>query len=78
MIFPLDAAIAKTKQWIETVNKYVIASNDKYYQAYMPYATKEQFETCYSKEKVENMRCLKAQYDPEHRFGNAHTAKYYD
>lgn len=71
-------AIARTKQWIETVNKYVIQEGDIYYQAYMPYATQEQFEACYGKERVEKMRDLKAKYDPQHVFGNAHTAKYFD
>lgn len=73
-----EAEIAKTKQWIENVNQYVITSGDRYYQAYMPYATKEQFEACYGKETVEKMRTLKAEFDPNNRFGNAHTAKYFD
>lgn len=44
----------------------------------MPYATKEQFEKIYGKKRVEKMRQLKAKYDPQNRFGNAHTTKYFD
>jgi FAD/FMN-containing dehydrogenase len=70
--------IAKTKQWIENVNAYLAAGNGVFYQAYMPYATREQFEACYGAQRVEQMRILKQQFDPDHVFGNAHTAKYYD
>lgn len=68
----------RTKNWIEEVNNYLVANGDVYYQAYMPYATREQFEKCYGKERVERMRKLKKRYDPENRFGNAHTVKYFD
>ena len=44
----------------------------------MPYATVEQFETCYGPDRVKEMRRLKSCFDPDHVFGNAHTAKYYD
>ena len=70
--------IARTKQWIKNVNRQVISQGDVYYQAYMPYATQEQFETCYGKERIKKMRELKQKYDPDNRFGNGHTAKYFD
>ena len=70
--------IARTKQWIKNVNRQVISQGDVYYQAYMPYATQEQFETCYGKERIKKMRELKQKYDPKNRFGNGHTAKYFD
>ncbi len=73
-----ERAIAETKQWIEEVNQHLIETGDIYYQAYMPYATQEQFEQCYGKENVAEMRRLKAKYDPDNRFGNAHTKKYFD
>ncbi len=72
------AEIEKTKRWIENVNAYLAAGNGVFYQAYMPYATREQFEACYGAHRVEQMRILKQQFDPNHVFGNAHTAKYYD
>ena len=70
--------IAKTEQWIKEVNQKISRDGDVYYQAYMPYATREQFETCYGKERVEKMRELKRKYDPQGVFGNGHTAKYFD
>lgn len=72
--------IKKTKQWIENVNEYLVAGERKgvFYQAYMPWATREQFEKAYGKETVERLRACKAQFDSKHVFGNAHTAKYYD
>lgn len=70
--------IEKTKNWITAVNQTVIDNGDIYYQAYMPYTTQEQFEKCYGKETIENMRGLKQKYDPNNLFGNAHTAKYFD
>jgi len=70
--------IARTRRWIEKVNRQLIAQGDVYYQAYMPYATQEQFETCYGKERVQKMRDLKQKYDPQNRFGNGHTAKYFE
>lgn len=72
------AEIAKTKKWIENVNAYLAMEKGVFYQAYMPYASVEQFETCYGLERVEEMRRLKRYYDPNCVFGNAHTAKYYD
>ncbi len=73
-----SAEVEKAKRWIETVNAYLAAGNGVFYQAYMPYATREQFEACYGAERVAQMRALKQQFDPDHLFGNAHTAKYYD
>lgn len=70
--------IAHTRGWIEEVNQYLENTGDIFYQAYMPYATREQFENCYGAERVEQMRALKKKYDPENRFGNEHTAKYFD
>jgi len=70
--------IEKTKKWISHINSYLEAENGVFYQAYMPYATKQQFEKCYGKERIEEMRRLKQHFDPENRFGNAHAAKYYD
>lgn len=72
-----EAEILKTKTWIEKVNAYLVENQGIFYQAYMPYASKEQFEACYGKERVEQMRELKAHFDPQSVFGNAHTAKYY-
>jgi FAD/FMN-containing dehydrogenase len=73
-----DAAIQKTKNWIQRVNEYVLREKDVYYQAYMPYTTKEQFVQCYGQERLEQLQEKKRLYDPEHVFGNAHTAKYFD
>jgi decaprenylphospho-beta-D-ribofuranose 2-oxidase len=70
--------IAKTKRWIEEVNAYLVKTQGVFYQAYMPYATAEQFEACYGKEQINQMRQLKRDFDPQNLFGNAHTAKYYD
>lgn len=69
--------IEKTKAWIEKVNKRVIDQGDVYYQAYMPFATREQFETCYGTH-VTKLREMKSKYDPQHVFGNAYTEKYFD
>lgn len=73
-----EKEMARTRQWIENVNAYLAAEGGIFYQAYMPYATREQFETCYGPERVKEMRTLKERFDPCHVFGNAHTAKYYD
>jgi FAD/FMN-containing dehydrogenase len=73
-----DKEIERTKQWIERATEYLAAQGDVYYQAYMPYATTEQFEACYGKERIENMRRLKAKYDPQNMFSNEHTKKYFD
>jgi FAD/FMN-containing dehydrogenase len=72
-----EKEIERTKHWISRVNDYVISQGDVYYQAYMPFTTKEQFETCYGKEQVEKLRALKEKYDPENVFNNGHTNKYY-
>lgn len=73
-----EAEMKITKRWIENVNNYLAAENGVFYQAYMPYATVEQFEKCYGLERVNEMRRLKKHFDPSNVFGNAHTAKYYD
>jgi len=70
--------IARTRKWIENVNAYLASEGGIFYQAYMPYATVDQFETCYGPERIEEMRRLKNHFDPHQVFGNAHTAKYYD
>lgn len=73
-----EKKIEQTKQWIERVNDYLIAQGDIYYQAYMPYATREKFEKCYGQERVANLRILKEKYDPQNIFSNMHTQKYFD
>ncbi len=73
-----DKEIEKTQKWIQKVQSELIESGDKWYQAYMPYATQEEFEKCYGIETVEKMRDLKAKYDPNNVFSNRHTAKYFD
>lgn len=73
-----DTEIAKTRAWMERVNAHLARTGGVFYQAYMPYATVAEFEACYGKERIEEMRRLKEQFDPQHLFGNAHTAKYYD
>jgi FAD/FMN-containing dehydrogenase len=70
--------IAKTKAWIRSVQEYLTEHDGVYYQAYMPYATKREFHKCYGIDRVARMRALKAELDPTHLFGNAHTAKYFD
>jgi FAD/FMN-containing dehydrogenase len=70
--------IAKTEKWIKEVNAYLLDHQGVFYQAYMPFASREDFERSYGKERVERMRDLKEKYDPEYRFGNAHTKKYYN
>lgn len=70
--------MTRTKAWIDQVNRAIIGSGDVYYQAYMPFTTREQFEACYGVERVKEMRRLKALHDPKHVFGNAHTKKYFD
>lgn len=76
--FKSQEEITKTKAWIKKVNQYLTENEGIYYQAYMPWATNEQFETCYGKENIEKMRKLKQQKDPNHLFGNAHTRRYFD
>jgi FAD/FMN-containing dehydrogenase len=71
-------AMAKTEAWIKRVNAYLLETGGKWYQAYMPYASQEEFEKCYGVETVTEMRRLKAKYDPENLFSNGHTVKYYD
>jgi hypothetical protein len=73
-----DGEMARTRKWIENVNAYLACDGGVFYQAYMPYATVEQFETCYGRERVDAMRTLKQRFDPGHVFGSVHTAKYYD
>jgi FAD/FMN-containing dehydrogenase len=70
--------MTRTKAWIDEVNNEIIRTGDVYYQAYMPFTTREQFEACYGVERVKEMRRLKALHDPDHVFGNAHTKKYFD
>ncbi|MBX9744244.1 MAG: hypothetical protein K2X08_03420 [Chlamydiales bacterium] len=74
-----EAEMAKTRKWIENVQEFLISPGQEgvFYQAYMPYATQEQFTTCYGPERIATMRALKRRFDPEDVFGNAHTAKYY-
>ena len=67
-----NQAMEKTRQWIQKVNAHLLDQGDIYYQAYMPDTSREQFESCYGKQRVANLRRLKLKYDPEHRFGNAH------
>ncbi|MBS0627323.1 MAG: BBE domain-containing protein, partial [Verrucomicrobia bacterium] len=69
--------IEKTQKWIEEVQGYLLEKGDKWYQAYMPYATQEQFERCYGIETVDKMRKLKKKYDPDNLFSNRHTVKYF-
>lgn len=71
-------AIERTEKWTKRVNDFVIDNEDIYYQAYMPFTTKEEFEKCYNPEMIQRLRQLKQKYDPQHLFGNAHTAKYFD
>ncbi len=73
-----EASIENTRKWIDNVNRYLISQGDIYYQAYMPFATRRQFEQCYGEKTVNKMRALKQKYDPDNLFGNAHTVKYYD
>lgn len=74
-----EAEMAKTRKWIENVQEFLLSPGQEgvFYQAYMPYATQEQFIRCYGPERVAAMRALKRRFDPEDVFGNAHTAKYY-
>lgn len=74
----VQSEMAKTRRIIERVNQYITNNGDVFYQAYHPWATRQQFETCYGKESVERLRAMKQQYDPHHVFVNAHTARYYD
>ena len=73
-----SSEIRKTKGWIEEVNQYLLENNGVFYQAYMPYATKEQFENAYGIDRVGQMRQMKKQFDSRNIFGNLHTKKYYD
>lgn len=73
-----DKAIQNTKNVIENIHKYLVETGNIYYQAYMPFSTRDQFEACYGKERLALLRRLKEKYDPDHLFGNAHTAKYFD
>ncbi|MDR2539923.1 MAG: FAD-binding oxidoreductase [Chlamydiales bacterium] len=73
-----EKAIERTKEWTKRVNDFAINNEDVYFQAYMPFTNKEEFEKCYHPETVQRLRLLKQKYDPQHVFGNAHTAKYFD
>ena len=44
----------------------------------MPWATREQFESCDGKATVAEMRRLKKEKDPDNLFGNADTKRYFD
>ena len=70
--------VEKTRTWIREVNDWLLKNNGRYYQAYMPFATREEFEKCYGKDTIQNLRDLKQKYDPNHVFGNSHTAKYFE
>lgn len=70
--------IEKTRKWIEEVQEHLLEKGDKWYQAYMPYATQEQFERCYGMEMVDKMRDLKKKHDKDNLFSNRHTVKYFD
>lgn len=72
------AAMEKTKGWIQDVHEYLFANNGVFYQAYMPYATRDQFEKAYGLERINVMHGMKEKFDPSHVFGNRHTQKYYD
>ncbi|HEV8050881.1 MAG TPA: hypothetical protein VGP47_00185, partial [Parachlamydiaceae bacterium] len=67
-----------SKQWMMRVNEFLISQGDVFYQAYMPFATQEQFEKSYGMERINKMRVLKQKFDPENLFSNAHTTKYFD
>lgn len=70
--------INKTLKWVRTVQNYLLESGGKWYMAYMPEATKEEFETAYGKGQVEQMRRLKEKYDPTNIFSTKHTRKYFE
>jgi hypothetical protein len=70
--------IEKTKKWMEKVQDYLLKHDGIYYQAYMPYASREEFEKTYGEDRVEALREAKERFDPGHLFGNSHTAKYFD
>jgi FAD/FMN-containing dehydrogenase len=71
-------AIEATKKWIQEVHQELLSKKDKWYQAYMPFASQEEFIACYGKDRIEKMRELKKKFDPENRFSSKHTYKYYD
>ncbi len=72
-------SLEKTKTWIDRVQKELLAKEyGKWYQAYMPISSKEEFQECYGKETIEKMQRLKAQFDPRNIFSNKHTTRYYD
>ncbi len=73
-----NKAIEKTKTWIQRINRFIINHHDIYYQAYMPFSTREEFIECYGQERIEKLLKQKQLCDPNHIFGNAHTSKYYD
>ena len=67
----------KTETWVRAVQEHLCAIGGKWYQPYMPFATQKEFEESYGKDTVDNMRRLKMKYDPDGRFSNGHTTKYY-
>ena len=73
-----QSEMKKTEKWIKEVNSFLAANEGVFYQAYMPFATKKQFETCYGKQNIARLQALKLKYDPDHVFGNSHTQEYYD
>lgn len=70
--------IEKTKAWMQKVQDYLLEHDGVYYQAYMPYASREEFERTYGEDRVQALREEKERFDPTHLFGNSHTAKYFD
>lgn len=72
-----EKEVAKTKQWIQEVNQWLLSHNGRYYQAYMPFSTQTDFETCYGQNTLQRLRDLKQLHDPYNIFGNAHTKKYF-
>jgi FAD/FMN-containing dehydrogenase len=74
-----EKAIEKTKKWIEEVHNWLLKNNGKYYMAYMPFASKEQFTAIYGgDEALARLKDAKQTYDPTNVFSSAHTQKYFD
>lgn len=72
------ASIEKTKSWIKKVNSWLLHHRGRFYQAYMPFANRQEFEICYGKKTIKRLLELKNKYDPDHLFGSSHTHKYYN
>jgi hypothetical protein len=66
--------IKRTMLWMNKVINYLIELKGCFYQAYMPFPTRIQFESCYDTRKLQ---LLKKKYDPNHVFENVYTRKYY-